>query len=110
MAAIRTFEQRRLDKIAAIRDGVEAIVPRLAGYAAAHGGRFILFGSAVTGPLHDLSDVDIIADFPDAIVFDACRHADKICRDLGLVPDVRPRIWTSPTVLERALETGHVLT
>jgi predicted nucleotidyltransferase len=109
MAAIRTLEQRRLDKIAAIRDGVAAMAPRLADYATKHGGRFILFGSAVTGPLHDLSDVDIIADFPQAMVFDACRHADKVCRDLGLVPDVRPVIWTSPTVLQRALETGRVL-
>jgi predicted nucleotidyltransferase len=64
----------------------------LANYGKAHNGAFHLFGSAVSGPIHDASDVDILVDFPPDRVFDACEFAEKACFELGLQPDVRPMI------------------
>lgn len=109
MAEVKTFEARRLEAVSAIRRGVERLQPRLADYARQHGGRFVLFGSTIEGEIHDLSDVDIIADFPNPAVFSACRFADDACFELGLVPDVRPAFWTSPEVLRRACDTGRIL-
>lgn len=109
MAAVRTLEDRRKDAVMAIRSGVERLEPRLRDFARRRGGRFILFGSSVTGPLHDRSDIDLIADFPEPVVFRACRFADEVCDELGLTPDVRPLIWVAPRVLRRALETGRFL-
>lgn len=109
MANVRTLDQRRFDRVEALRHGVEHLVPRLVSYARHHGGRFILFGSAATGDLHDLSDVDLIADFPQDAVVAACAFADAACSEMGLTGDVRPAAWTSDTVLQRALSTGRVL-
>lgn len=109
MVTVKTFETRRLEAVSAIREGVERLQPRLADYARLHGGRFILFGSTISGEIHDQSDVDIIADFPKPVVFDACRFADEACIELGLAPDVRPAIWTAPEILRRALDTGRLL-
>lgn len=109
MQRVRTLEERRRDRIAAIERGVEAMTPRLAEYARPRGGRFILFGSAATGQLHDQSDIDLIADFPEDQAIEACAFADGVCGTLGLVGDVRPAMWTADKVLRRALETGRII-
>ena len=109
MPSYLTLRERHDRKLASYRDGVEALKPELARYALAHGGRFILFGSAARGTPHDESDVDIIADFPERGSVPACSFADERCWALGLKPDCRPLEWTSDTVVARALEEGVVL-
>jgi predicted nucleotidyltransferase len=109
MGPYLTLRERHERKLAAFREGVEALKPLLASYAREHGGRFILFGSAARGTMHDQSDVDIIADFPDRGSTAACNFADERCFALGLTPDSRPIDWTSEKVVARALEEGVVL-
>jgi predicted nucleotidyltransferase len=109
MGPYLTLRERHDRKLAAYRDGVEALKPLLAAYAREHGGRFILFGSAARGSAHDQSDVDIIADFPERGSTPACSFADERCWELGLKPDCRPIGWTSDKVAARALEEGIVL-
>lgn len=81
----------------------------LIAYARAHGGAFILFGSAARGDASDQSDVDILVDFPDDAVMAASGFAEESSWALGLRPDVRPLIWTSDKVVERARSEGLVL-
>jgi predicted nucleotidyltransferase len=49
----------------------------LAGFGNEHKGAFHFFGSAVSGPIHDACDVDILVDFSPDKVFDACDFAEK---------------------------------
>jgi predicted nucleotidyltransferase len=109
MGPYLTLRERHDRKLAGYHAAVEALKPALAEYGRAHGGRFILFGSAARGTPHDQSDVDIIVDFPEAGSTSACNFAEERCWASGLMPDVRPIAWTSDKLVARALEEGVVL-
>ena len=111
-APFKTLQDRKRERLAAYRAGVERLADMLAAYARAHGGRFVLYGSAVHGPVHDQSDVDLIVDFPESGRSDACRFAEQSCSQLDLIGDIRPAIWTSDSLMARALggcRCGHRL-
>jgi hypothetical protein len=72
----------------------------LIDYARAHGGRFLLFGSAARGEMCDGSDVDILTDFPRDATGDAWAFAEDACREAGLSPDIRPMSWCGKAFLE----------
>ena len=81
------------------RKAAEAGRSRLAGadlravltvYARAHGGRFLLFGSAARGEMRYDSDVDILLDFPRDALDDAWSFAEHACWDRRLNPDITP--------------------
>lgn len=109
MSGYLTLRERHERKLAEYRASVETLKPMLAGYAREHGGAFILFGSAARRTANDHSDVDLLADFPDEDVMAACGFAEESCWSLGLKPDVRPVMWTSDKVAERARSEGVVL-
>ncbi len=44
-------------------DALAAVKPALSAYARAHGGYFILYGSAARGEMRFHSDVDLLVDF-----------------------------------------------
>jgi predicted nucleotidyltransferase len=72
----------------------------LAAYARAHGGRFLLFGSAARLAMRYHSDVDILVDFPDESLRDAWRFAERACWDRTLEPDIMPYAWCSEAFLQ----------
>ncbi len=96
-----TLAQRKEAKVAAIRGAIEDLRGDLAAYARAHGGRFLLYGSAASGDLRHDSDVDLLVDFPEAAASDAWRFAEEACWRLGLEPDIRPLAWCRPGFVER---------
>jgi predicted nucleotidyltransferase len=106
MGPYLTLRERHDRKLAAYRDGVEALKPLLAAYAREHGGRFILFGSAARGTPHDQSDVDILVDFPLVMENAAWAFAEDACFALRLQPDIHLAGWVSERVLNRAQEEG----
>jgi predicted nucleotidyltransferase len=109
MGAYITLRDRHERKLASYRASVEILKSALSAYARERGGAFILFGSAARGETNDASDVDILVDFPEASVMAASGFAERNCWALGLTPDVRPMIWTSYKVVERARTEGIVL-
>jgi len=60
----------------------------LAAYARAHGGRFLLFGSAARGQMRSDSDVDILVEFPPDRQAAAWNFAERACWDRRLDPDI----------------------
>lgn len=109
MSGYVTLRERHERKLVEYRASVETLKPMLADYACEHGGTFILFGSAARGTANDRSDVDILVDFPEMKVMAACGFAEESCWSLGLKPDVRPVMWTSDKVAERARSEGVML-
>ncbi len=88
---------------------VDALTGRLTGFARAHGGRYLLYGSAAQRLPRVSSDVDILVDFPSAKRLEAQLFAERTCAELGLRGDVRAVEMTSARLLERAQADGRVL-
>src|ERR1700759_5606677 len=83
MQHIVTLPERKAAEAARRAAAVEALVPVLAAYAKAHGGRFLLFGSAARGAMKFDSDVDLLMDFRVEMLSEAWKFAEAACWDLG---------------------------
>jgi predicted nucleotidyltransferase len=90
MDRIITLAERKATEADRRRRAVEELRTILTDYARAHGGRFLLFGSAARGTMRYDSDVDILLDFPPDARDDAWSFAEHACWDRGLDPDITP--------------------
>lgn len=109
-SGVRTLADRARARGERLAAALATLDRELAAYAKREGGRFIRYGSTVTGRAAAHSDVDIIADFADdERCLAACRFADDVCIRLKLTPDVRPSRWCSEKLLARANAEGVVL-
>jgi predicted nucleotidyltransferase len=104
-----TLAQRKADRVASLHEAVVTMRGRLEHYARAHGGRFLLYGSAARGDMRYDSDVDLLLDFPEDRLAEAWRHAERVCRDLGLRPDLCPLVWCGTEFAARVRADAVVL-
>jgi predicted nucleotidyltransferase len=109
MRLVQTLDQRKKARIEAIRTGFAVLRERLAAYGRAHGGAFIVYGSAVSGKLHIESDIDVLADFPPERMAAALSFVETTCADPDLKADVQPKSWCTPEFVDRILPTALVL-
>jgi predicted nucleotidyltransferase len=109
MSLVQTLDQRKNARIEAIRIGFAALRERLAAYGRAHGGAFIVYGSAVSGKLHIESDIDVLVDFPAERMAAALSFVEATCADLDLKADVQPRSWCTTEFIDRIQPTALVL-
>jgi predicted nucleotidyltransferase len=61
--AVVTVSERKARRAALKRSAVARVMDELKTYAAAHGGRFLVFGSVATGKVKFDSDFDVVVDF-----------------------------------------------
>lgn len=99
MDRVVTLAERKAAAAERKRQGLASLRPVLVAYARAHGGRFLLFGSAARQSMRRDSDVDILTDFPEAETSAAWVFAERACWDRGLTPDVMPKSWCKPDFL-----------
>jgi len=108
-----TISDRKNAKVEAILAALPALERDLADYAKAHGGRFWLFGSAVTGRLHYDSDIDVLADFPVGDIGNALGNALDFVQDWGakhdLPIDAFGLAYCKPDFLERVMPRAKAL-
>ncbi len=90
MDRIVTLTERKAAGAERRRQAVERLRAALTDYARAHGGCFLLFGSAARGTMRYDSDVDILVDFPPDALDDAWSFAERVCWERGLDPDITP--------------------
>lgn len=109
MQRIVTLAERKAFERARRREAVAALVPVLAAYARAHGGRYLLFGSAARGAMKHDSDVDLLLDFPDQAFGEAWNFAETICWEHGLEADLLPLGGCKPAFLEHIAADLRVL-
>lgn len=109
MDRIVTLRERKTAEADRRTRAVKDLRAALAAYAHAHGGRFLLFGSAARGEMRHDSDIDILVDFPRSEVDDAWVFGEDTCRALGLSPDIRPKSWCSAGFLDHVLPDIQVL-
>jgi predicted nucleotidyltransferase len=110
MQRIVTLSERKAAEMARRRMAVEALLPQLAAYGRAHGGRFLLYGSAARGTIKYDSDVDLLLDFPDDGLSEAWNFAETACWDRGLEPDLMPYRWCKQAFLDHVALDLQVIT
>jgi predicted nucleotidyltransferase len=109
MQTIVTLSERKAAEAARRQDAVASLVPVLTAYARAHGGRFLLFGSAARGRMRYDSDVDLLLDFSEEALGAAWNFAETACWDRGLEPDLMPYGWCKPAFLAHVAADLRVL-
>lgn len=109
MQRVETLTERKAAEVARRAGAVEALVPVLTAYAKAHGGRYLLFGSAARGTMKYDSDVDILLDFPEDAFGDAWNFAETACWDRNLKPDLLPYRWCKQPFLDHVTPDFRVL-
>ncbi|MGP9819793.1 nucleotidyltransferase family protein [Salinarimonas sp. NSM] len=94
-SAVLTFPERKAREAGRRAAAVAAVSSRLAAFARANGGRYLLYGSAARGAMRHDSDLDLLVDFPAALHADAWRFAEDACARARLPADIRPLAWCS---------------
>lgn len=109
MTIVQTLAERKSARVEEIRASLARLLPELAEYGRANGGRFLLYGSAATGRLHYDSDVDLLVDFRDGDIAAAIDFVEMTCRRLHLRADVQPKSWCKPAFLGKISSNSVVL-
>lgn len=106
---LTTVPARKAAEAARRVQAAHEAIGELARHARDNGGRFIVFGSYVTGTMRFDSDLDLLIDFPRERSGDAWRFAEDVCARLALPVDLHDAITTKPAFVERVLAGGLVL-
>jgi predicted nucleotidyltransferase len=109
MDRIVTVAERKAAEAARRQRAVAELRSALGGYARAHGGRFLLFGSAARGEMRYDSDVDILVEFPPDRQAAAWNFAERACWDRRLAPDVMASAWCTDNFLALVRPKAQVL-
>jgi len=105
LVAVQTLAERKLARVEEIRAGVDRLRETLAEYGRAHGGKFLLYGSAARGRLHYDSDVDLLVDFAEPDVAAAIDFVESTCARLRLKVDVQPKSWCKQAFIDKIAST-----
>lgn len=84
----------------------EAMVARMRSYAACEGGRFVVFGSFVTGRMSHDSDLDVMIDVSAAGRRAAWDFLEALSAEHDLPLDVLERATTKPDFVARVEADG----
>lgn len=99
MDGIVTLAERKAAEATRRQHAVAELRRALDAYARAHGGRFLLFGSAARGQMRYDSDVDILVEFPPDQQAAAWNFAERACWDRRLSPDLTTPDWCTEDFL-----------
>jgi len=109
MDGIVTLAERKAAEATRRQRAVAELRRVLDAYARAHGGRFLLFGSAAHGQMRYDSDVDILVEFPPDRQAAAWNFAERACWDRRLEPDVTASAWCTDEFLALVRSDAQVL-
>jgi predicted nucleotidyltransferase len=106
---VTTLAERKRREAARRVEAARSVMDQLRGFAAAHGGRFLVFGSAAKGTIGFASDIDILLDFPQQEEARAFQYAESVCRQFGLVGDLHSKRTTKPEFVDRIATHARTL-
>jgi predicted nucleotidyltransferase len=107
--AVVTVSERKARQAALRRAAADRVMDELKAHAAAHGGRFLVFGSVATGKLKFDSDFDVVVDFPDGMETPAISFAEDACAANSIPCDVHAKTTSSEAFLARIAPQAVIL-
>jgi predicted nucleotidyltransferase len=107
--AVVTVSERKARRAALRRAAAARVMNELKTYAAAHGGRFLVFGSVATGKVKFDSDFDVVVDFPDGMETPAISFVEDACAANSLPCDVFSKTTSSEAFLARIRPLAVIL-
>jgi predicted nucleotidyltransferase len=106
---LTTLAERKRRETARRVEAARSVMAELRAFAAAHGGRFLVFGSAAKGTLGFRSDIDILVDFPEREEARAFRFAERVCGRFGLVGDLHSKRTAERAFVDRIAAHARTL-
>ncbi|KQT83039.1 nucleotidyltransferase domain-containing protein [Aurantimonas sp. Leaf443] len=104
-----TLAQRKRNEATRRTLAADAAVRALRDYARGHGGRYVVFGSYVTGAMRYDSDLDVLVDFPVELTPQAWRFAEDVCAGTAVPLDIHDARTATPAFCERVMSRGLLL-
>jgi predicted nucleotidyltransferase len=105
MSAVVTVSERKARETERLRNAAADVLAELTGYAAAHHGRYLVFGSVAAGAIRPDSDFDVVVDFPEEAERAAIDEVETVCAKYGISADVHSIRTAGPNFLKRI--SGH---
>lgn len=109
MTTVVTLDEQKRARVEEIRTDFARLRAELADYGRTHGGKFWIYGSAVTDRLHYDSDIDVLVDFDRSQTPAAFDFLESACTRLKLKLDAQPKAWCSPAFIDRISSKALVL-
>ncbi|MBO0904405.1 nucleotidyltransferase family protein [Jiella sonneratiae] len=106
---VTTIGERRANEAERRRKAADAVVAALARYASRHGGRFVVFGSYVSGTMRFDSDFDVLLDFPKEASAEAWRFVEEACAERDLPVDIHDASTTTVAFVSRVCAAGMIV-
>lgn len=106
---VTTLPERKRAEAARRRQAADEAVSVLRDFARANGGRFVVFGSYVTGQMRYDSDLDLLVDFPAARSAEAWHFAERLSASLDVRIDLQDAGTSRQEFVDRISRTGLVL-
>ena len=104
MSAVVTVSERKARETERLRKAADAILDELIRYAAAHHGRYLVFGSVSTGAIRPGSDFDVVVDFPEEAERAAVNEVETVCAKYDMRADVHSTRTSGSGFLQRISE------
>lgn len=108
-ATVTTLAERKRAEAERRRRAADAVVLALESYARREGGRFVVFGSYVTGAMRYDSDLDVMIDVPVCRSGEAWRFIESACAEHGIEPDIHDAATSRLAFVRRVRAQGRIL-
>jgi predicted nucleotidyltransferase len=108
MSHVVTVPQRKAREASRRCAAADHVMAELRAFGAAHGGRFLVFGSVAEGRMRFDSDFDVVVDFPADREAAAVDFVEEACRRQRLPVDIHLKSASSNRLLDRI--RGHMTT
>jgi predicted nucleotidyltransferase len=106
---VTTISERKKTEVERRIRAASQVADDLRRYVRSRHGRFVLFGSFVSGRMRYDSDLDVVVDFPRDAAAEAWRYVEDVCRQAEIEPDIHDAATSRPDFLKRVLSEGLVL-
>lgn len=107
--SVTSLSERKTNEAARRDRAASAVTDALRAYAAATGGRFVLFGSFVDRRMRYDSDLDILIDFPADGITAAWDVVERACAEADIMANISDTATSKPAFVERVFAKGLVL-
>ena len=103
---ILTLDERKRRKVEGRRLASGICLAEMSKHARKYGGRYVVFGSFVTGNFRHDSDLDVLIDFPRDAKADPWTFLEDLSRQHGIPIDMHDASYCKEAFVDRVVAEG----